>query len=115
MASRVRRYPLRFNSSGNFCDGRAIYSTGLPYLSPRALEGMSGVGEPIPELVPEIFAAAKLLQRKILLAILVSKKHSCGSEIPARTCSVNAFTAMREPNGEVRSLGAIANRETGER
>jgi hypothetical protein len=39
---------------------------------------------------------AKLLQRKVLLVIVVGKKLSCRSEIPRRTCSVNAFTVMSD-------------------
>jgi hypothetical protein len=41
-------------------------------------------------------ATSKLLQRKVLLVILVSKKFSCGPEIPRRMCSVNAFTVMND-------------------
>jgi hypothetical protein len=33
--SRVRRYPLRFNSSGNFCAGDAICSRGTPFPNPH--------------------------------------------------------------------------------
>ena len=36
----------------------------------------------VPELVPEILATAKLLQRKVLLVVLVSMKLSCRSGIP---------------------------------
>src|ERR1700676_1817629 len=34
--ARVRFYPLRFNSSGNFCDGGAICSRGAPHPNPHA-------------------------------------------------------------------------------
>ena len=33
--SRVRFHLLRFNSSGNFCDGGAICSRGTPYPNPH--------------------------------------------------------------------------------
>jgi len=35
--SRVRFYLIRFNSSGNFCDGRAISSRGTPNPNPNQL------------------------------------------------------------------------------
>jgi hypothetical protein len=43
--SRVRFYLLRFNSSGNFCDGGAICTRGTHYPNPHASFRACGVGQ----------------------------------------------------------------------
>ncbi len=54
----------------------------------------------VPELVPEILAMTKLLQTKVLLVSLMSKRLFCRSEIPREAVFRQPITVMSDPSSE---------------
>jgi hypothetical protein len=91
--SRVRFYLFRFNSSGNFCDGGAIRSRGLPKHRRNAtIANTTGI-----RVLTAIAAAVQIRLMKLDLIFVAKRAASCRT----RTISPSSVTIRKSGRREV--------------